>query len=342
MPIRLRAFERGQVSNGRESMKRDYSLLFGALAVVGLVASSATTAAYPERPIRFIIPSAPGNSGDISARIIIAQLSKQLGQPIVADNRPGASGSIAMDIVAKAPPDGYTIVVGNLLTLAVNRSVLPSLPYDPDKLQAVVHFTYVPLLLAVTLSLPVKSVQELVDLARKNPGKLLFASSGNATTTHVSAELFKMMTGTNMVHVPFRGSVVALADLTAGRVNLMFDNIPSVGPQVKAAKVRGLAVTTAKRVPAYSELPTVAESGVPGYEVMGWGGLIVPGATPKSIAARLNRESNEALALPQISEKLTALGSEVGGGTPERFAELIRSETVKWRNVVKRAGIKID
>jgi tripartite-type tricarboxylate transporter receptor subunit TctC len=323
-------------------MKRDYSLLFGALAVVGLVASSATTAAYPERPIRFIIPSAPGNSGDISARIIIAQLSKQLGQPIVADNRPGASGSIAMDIVAKAPPDGYTIVVGNLLTLAVNRSVLPSLPYDPDKLQAVVHFTYVPLLLAVTLSLPVKSVQELVDLARKNPGKLLFASSGNATTTHVSAELFKMMTGTNMVHVPFRGSVVALADLTAGRVNLMFDNIPSVGPQVKAAKVRGLAVTTAKRVPAYSELPTVAESGVPGYEVMGWGGLIVPGATPKSIAARLNRESNEALALPQISEKLTALGSEVGGGTPERFAELIRSETVKWRNVVKRAGIKID
>jgi tripartite-type tricarboxylate transporter receptor subunit TctC len=323
-------------------MKRDYSLLFGALAVVGLVASSATTAAYPERPIRFIIPSAPGNSGDISARIIIAQLSKQLGQPTVADNRPGASGSIAMDIVAKAPPDGYTIVVGNLLTLAVNRSVLPSLPYDPDKLQAVVHFTYVPLLLAVTLSLPVKSVQELVDLARKNPGKLLFASSGNATTTHVSAELFKMMTGTNMVHVPFRGSVVALADLTAGRVNLMFDNIPSVGPQVKAAKVRGLAVTTAKRVPAYSELPTVAESGVPGYEVMGWGGLIVPGATPKSIAARLNRESNEALALPQISEKLTALGSEVGGGTPERFAELIRSETVKWRNVVKRAGIKID
>ena len=323
-------------------MKRDYSLLFGALAVVGLVASSATTAAYPERPIRFIIPSAPGNSGDISARIIIAQLSKQLGQSIVADNRPGASGSIAMDIVAKAPPDGYTIVVGNLLTLAVNRSVLPSLPYDPDKLQAVVHFTYVPLLLAVTLSLPVKSVQELIDLAHKNPGKLLFASSGNATTTHVSAELFKMMTGTNMVHVPFRGSVVALADLTAGRVNLMFDNIPSVGPQVKAGKVRGLAVTTAKRVPAYSELPTVAESGVPGYDVMGWGGLIVPGATPKSITARLNRESNEALALPQIAEKLTALGSEVAGGTPQQFTELIRNETIKWRDVVKRAGIKID
>ncbi|MGZ5091517.1 MAG: Bug family tripartite tricarboxylate transporter substrate binding protein [Burkholderiales bacterium] len=324
-------------------MNRAYQLLFvAALGFVVFVAPLAAIAAYPERPIRFIVPAAAGNSGDISSRIIVAQLSRQMGQQIVVDNRPGASGSIAMEIIAKAPPDGYTIGTGNLLTLAVNRSVLPKLPYDPDKLQAVVHFTYVPLLLAVTVSLPVRSVQDLIDHARRNPGKLLFASSGNATTTHVSGELFKVMTGTNMVHVPFRGSVVAIADLTAGRVNLMFDNIPSIGPHVKAEKLRGLAVTSAKRVPAYPELPTVAEAGVPGFEVTGWGGLIVPAGTPKSIVVRLNAELNEALALPHLTEKLTSLGSEVAGGTPEQFAELIRKETIKWGDVVKRAGIKID
>lgn len=305
-----------------------------------LAAFADVPAAYPERPIRFIVPSAAGNSGDISARIIIAQLVKQMGQQIVVDNRPGASGSIAMDIIAKAPPDGYTIGSGNLLTVAINRSVLPKLPYDPDRLQAVVLYTHVPLLLAVTQSLPVKSVRELIDHARANPGKLLFASSGNATTTHVSAELFKVMTGTSMVHVPFKGSIVALTDLTAGRVNLMFDNIPSVGPHAKAGKVRGLAVTSAKRVPAFADLPTVAEAGVPGYEVTGWGGLIVPGGTPKPIVARLNAEMNQAL--PHVAEKLTALGSETAGGTPEEFAAHIRKETIKWADVVKRAGIRID
>jgi tripartite-type tricarboxylate transporter receptor subunit TctC len=310
------------------------------LGFVVFIVSLAAIAAYPERPIRFIVPAAAGNSGDISARIIVAQLGRQIGQQIVVDNRPGASGSIAMEIIAKAPPDGYTIGTGNLLTLAVNRSILPKLPYDPDTLRAVVLYTYVPLLLAVTVSLPVKSVPELIDHARMNPGKLLFASSGNATTTHVSGELFKLMTGTNMIHVPFKGSVVAITDLTAGRVNLMFDNIPSIGPHVRAGKVRGLAVTTAKRVPAYLDLPTAAEAGVPGYEVTGWGGLIVPGATPKFILARLNTEINEAL--PHVTEKLTSLGSEVAGGTPEQFAEFIRKETIKWGDVVRRAGIKID
>jgi len=312
------------------------------LGLALIAGSCAASAAYPERPIRFIVPAAAGNSGDISSRIIVAQLSKQMGQQFVVDNRPGASGSIAMDIIAKAPPDGYTIGTGNLLTVAINRSVLPKLPYDPNRLQPVVHFTFVPLLLGVTLSMPVRSLHELADHASSNPGKLLFASSGNATTTHVSAELFKMMTGTNMVHVPFKGSVIALTDLTAGRVNVMFDNIPSIGPQVRAGKLRGLAVTTAKRVPAYSDLPTVAEAGVPGYEVTGWGGLIVPPGTPRTIITRLNAEGNEAIALPQVAEKLTALGSEVAGGTPEQFAELIRKETIKWADVVRRAGIRID
>ena len=258
-------------------MKRDCQLLFvAALGFAVFVAPLAALAAYPERPIRFIVPAAAGNSGDISARIIVAQLGRQMAQQIVVDNRPGASGSIAMEIIARAPPDGYTI------------------------------------------------------------------GSGNATTTHVSGELFKVMTGTDMVHVPFRGSAVAIADLTAGRVNLMFDNIPSIGPHVQAGKLRGLAVTSAKRVPAYPDLPTVAEAGVPGFEVTGWGGLIVPGGTPKSIVGRLNTEFNEALALPHLREKLTSLGSEVASGTPEQFAQLIRKETIKWGDVVKRAGIKID
>jgi tripartite-type tricarboxylate transporter receptor subunit TctC len=323
-------------------VQRRYRSPFVTLGFLVCVASLPAIAAYPERPIRFIVPAAAGNSGDISTRIVVAEMSKAMGQPIVVDNRPGASGSIAMDIIAKAPPDGYTIGTGNLLTLALNRSVLPKLPYDPSRLQPVVLYTHVPLLLAVTVSLPVKSVQELIDYARRNPGKLLFASSGNATTTHVSAELFKTMTGTSMVHVPYKGSTLAIADLTAGRVNVMFDNIPSISPHAKAGKVRGLAVTSAKRVPAYPELPTVAEAGVPGYEVTGWGGFIAPGGTPKAIVARLNAEANQALALPSVTEKLTSLGSEVAGGTPEQFADLIRKETVKWADVVKRAGIRID
>ena len=325
------------------AVTRDYQpLLVVALGIVVSVAPVAAIAAYPERPIRFIVPAAAGNSGDISARIIVAQLGGQMAQQIVVDNRPGASGSIAMEIIAKAPPDGYTIGSGNLLTLALNRSVLPKLPYDPEKLQAVVHYTNVPLLLAVTVSLPVRSVQELIDHARRNPDKLLFASSGNATTTHVSGELFKVMTGTTMLHVPFRGSMVAITDLTAGRVNLMFDNIPSIGPHVQAGRLRGLAVTSAKRLPAYADLPTVAEAGVTGFEVTGWGGLIVPEGTPKSIVVQLNTVLNQTLALPQLREKLIALGSEVAGGTPEQFSELIRKETIKWGDVVKRAGIKAD
>ena len=341
--MRVLRIQPAMIDERRQTVKRDHQLLFvAALGFIAFVAPLAAISAYPERPIRFIVPAAAGNSGDISARIIVAQLGRQMGQQIVVDNRPGASGSIAMEIIAKAPPDGYTIGSGNLLTLALNRSVLPRLPYDPDKLQAVVHYTNVPLLLAVTVSLPVRSVQDLIDHARRNPDKLLFASSGNATTTHVSGELFKAMTDTNMVHVPFRGSAVAIVDLTAGRVNLMFDNIPSIGPHVQAGKLRGLAVTSAKRVPAYPDLPTVAEAGVPGFEVTGWGGLIVPGGTPKSIVGQLNTEFNEALALPHLREKLTSLGSEVASGTPEQFAELIRKETIKWGDVVKRAGIKID
>ena len=322
---------------------KTWQLIVGSvLAPVLLIDNLPVQAAYPERPIRFIVPGAAGGAPDINVRIIVAEVARQMGQQFVVDNRPGAGGSIGTEIIAKASPDGYTIGTGNIATLAINRSVLTNLPYDPDKLQPVVQWTYVPNLLAVTLSLPVKSVQELIDHARKNPGKLLFATPGIAGSLHMSGELFKLMTRTQIVHVPFKAAVMAHADLTAGRVHLMFDNIPSVGPHVKAGRLRGLAVTTAKRVPAYSELPTVAEAGVPGFEVTAWGGVIMPNGVPKAIVARLNAEVNKALALPHVREKLTSLGSEVVGGTPEAFAEHIRRETAKWADVVTRAGIKID
>jgi tripartite-type tricarboxylate transporter receptor subunit TctC len=311
-------------------------------ASVHAICNLPAQAVYPERPVRFIVPSAPGGAPDINVRIIVTEVGRQMGQQFVVDNRPGAAGSIGTDLIAKAPPDGYTIGTGNIATLAINRSVLPKLPYHPDKLQPVVQWTFVPNLLAVSLSLPVNSVQELIDYGRKNPGKLNFGSAGAGTSIHLSGELFKLMTGARIVHVPFKGSSFAITDLTAGRVHLMFDNIPSIGPHMKTGRLRGLAVTTAKRVPAYSELPTVTESGVPGFAVTSWGGVIVPGGVSKAIVARLNAEVNKALAAPHVREKLTSLGSEVVGGTPEQFADHIRKETAKWADVVKRAGITFD
>lgn len=237
-------------------------------ATTGLVPTPGAAATYPERPMRYVMGSAAGGGPDIAARIVMAQLSRQLGQQIIIENRPGASGTIGTDVIAKSTPDGYTIGHGNIQTLGIVRSVIPKLPYDTDKdLQPVVHMYGTPNLLALTLSLPVNSVQELIDYARKNPGKLLFASTGSGSSIHVGMELFKLLTGTNMVHVPYKAAVVAITDLTPGRVHLMADNINSIGPHVKAGRVRGLAVTSARRVPAFAELPTIAEAGVPGFDV---------------------------------------------------------------------------
>jgi tripartite-type tricarboxylate transporter receptor subunit TctC len=312
-------------------------------ASLGPFHASVSRAAYPERPIRYVLPSAPGGGPDVAARVVMAQLSRQLGKQIVVDNRPGGSGTIGTEAIAKASPDGYTIGHGNINTMGINRSVLSRLPYDPDRdFQPVVHMYGTPNLLAVTLSLPVRSVQELIDYARKNPDTLLFASTGNGTSQHVGMELFKLMTNTEMVHVPFKAATVALADLTAGRLHLMADNINSIGPHVKAARLRGLAVTSAKRVAAFSELPTVAEAGVPGFDVSAWAGVIVPARVPREIVARLNVEINKALAAPAVSEKLPELGLVVVGGTPEQFEAHIRKEVARWADVVRRAGVKVD
>ena len=302
-------------------------------------------AEYPERPIRYIVPSAAGGSPDITARALTLELGRQMGQQFVIDNRPGgASGIIGTEMIARATPDGYTIGQGLAPAMAIMRSLLPTkLPYDPDRdLQPVVQMYFTANLLAVAPSLPVKSVQELIDYAKKNPDTLLFASSGAGSTFHISAELFKLLTGTRMTHVPFKGVQLAILDLVAGRVHLMFDSVASIGPHVKAGRVRGLAVTSLKRSRAYPELPTVAEAGVPGFEVISWAGVITPAKVPKAIVARLNKEVNQALASSPVRDKFITLGYEVVGGTSEQFAEHIKKETAKWADVVKRTHIKID
>lgn len=312
-------------------------------ALLALGAAGPTNAAWPERPIRYVMGSAAGGGPDIAARIVMAQLSRQLGQQVVVDNRPGASGTIGTDAIAKATPDGYTIGHGNIQTLAIVRSIMPRMPYNVDReLQPVVHMYGTPNLLAVTLSLPVHSVQELIAYAKKNPDQLSFASTGSGSSIHVGMELFKLMTGTRMLHVPFKAAVIAITDLTAGRVQVMADNINSIGPHVKAGRLRGLAVTSAKRVPAFAELPTVAEAGVPGFDVAAWAGVIVPAGVPKLIVAKLNAELNKALAAPAVADKLPELGLVVEGGTPEQFAAHIRKETARWADVVKRSGAKLE
>jgi tripartite-type tricarboxylate transporter receptor subunit TctC len=302
-----------------------------------------SAATYPDRPLRYVIPSAVGGGPDIAARVVMSQLSRQIGQQIIVDNRAGASGIIGTDLLAKAAPDGYTIGHGNILTMAIGPHVLGKLPYDPVKsFQPVVHMYGTPNLLAVTLSLPASSVQELVAYAKRNPDKLFFASAGSGSSVHVGMELFKLMTGTQMVHVPFKAQTAAITDLIAGRVQVMADNINSIGPHVKSGRLRGLAVTSAKRVPAFAELPTVAEAGVPGFDVSAWAGVIVPAGVPKAIVARLNAEVNKALAAPAVADKLPELGLIVAGGTPEQFGEFIRKESVRWADVVKRANVKAD
>ena len=314
---------------------------FLALGVVATLPAAAQS--YPARPIRFIVPSAPGGTPDINARLLATELTRQMGQQIVVDNRPGAASSIGTELIVRSAPDGYTIGYGTVPALAINQTLYPKLPHDPEKdLQKVAQLGYQPNLLAVAPLLPVKSVKELIAYAKSYPNKLSYGSSGNGTTLHLGMELFKLMTGTQMLHVPFKAAVIAITDLTAGRVQVMADNINSIGPHVKANRLRGLAVTSATRVPAFSNLPTVAEAGVPGFDVAAWAGVVVPAGVPKAIVTRLNTELNKALAAPAVADKLPDLGLQVVGGTPEAFSAHIRKETARWADVVKRSGAKME
>jgi tripartite-type tricarboxylate transporter receptor subunit TctC len=320
------------------------SFIAAGAVVAGVLALAAypAAAAYPERPIRMIVSSAAGGSPDVVTRILAAELVKQMGQQIIIDNRPGGAQTIGTELVVHANPDGYTVGYANVVTLAINKALLPRQPYDPDRDLALVgQFLSTYNLLGVTPTLPVKSVKELIAYAKQNPGRLLNASSGNGTTGHLGGELFKIMTGTQIVHVPYKGSPQGITDLIAGQVQVMFDNLTSISPHVRSGKVRGLGVSSLKRSPIFPDIPSIAET-VPGYETNSWGGMVAPAATPKAIVAKLNAEINKALQSPALKERYAAIEAEPVGGTPEQFAAFVRKETVKWADVVKKSGAKLD
>src|SRR5580765_6768656 len=308
-----------------------------------LLGAGAAHAAWPEKPIRFVVPSAPGGSVDVLMRILTQQLSVQMGVAFVIDNKPGASFVPGTMDIVRAAPDGYTLGYGNIVSLAINYSLLQKVPYVVERdLTLVSNCVQVFNMLAVSNDLPVHTVQELIEYAKKNPGKLTNGSSGNGTTGHLGGELFKTMTGTAIVHVPYKGSPQAINDLIGGQIQVMFDNVPSIGPHVKAGRVRGLGVSAPKRAASFADIPTIAEAGVPGYETNSWGGIIGPARLPREIVQRLHKEIRAALAVPAVLERYRALDSEIDGGTPEEFLRLVRSETPKWAEVVRRSGAKID
>lgn len=322
-----------------------------ARAPVRLLAAALLTAAaglagaqnYPSKTVRFVIGFSPGGPSDILTRLVGTNLSAAMGQPFVFDNRPGAGGNVAGEIVAKAPADGYTILMGNNSILATNAVLYKNMAFDPVKdLEPVALIASQPNILVVHPSLPVKTVKELIALAKSRPGQLNYASSGSGAAAHLSAELFKSMTGVQMVHVPYKGAAPALADVLAGQCQLIFATSLSVQPFIRSGRLRPLAVTTARRARANPELPTVAEAGVPGFEANTWHGIVAPSHTPAAIITRLNAEVNEVLRKPDVSQRIESLGGEIIGGTPQEFAAYIQREIPKWTKVVKASGARAD
>jgi tripartite-type tricarboxylate transporter receptor subunit TctC len=298
---------------------------------------------YPDKPIRLVVPFPAGGTTDILARAVGQKLGEHLGQQVVVDNKPGAGGNIGSDIVAKSAPDGYTLVMGTVGTHAINASLYKKMPYDHIKdFVPVSLVALVPNILVAHPSVPVNSVKDLIAYAKANPGKLNFASSGNGTSIHLSGELFKTAAGVEMTHVPYKGSAPAVTDLLGGQVQLMFDNMPSALPHVKAGKLKALGVTTAKRFPAAPDIPTIAEAGVPGYEASSWFGVLAPAGTPKEIVNKLSSEIAKILQTPEIKERLLSQGAEPVGNTPDQFAAFIKAETAKWAKVVKESGATVD
>lgn len=321
-------------------MKRTVSLAIarvpGTVALASLATlASAAEADFPVKPIRLIIPFAAGSATDVSARLFGTELSRQLGQPVVADNRAGAGGAIGMQALAAGAPDGYVIGYAGPGPLAINPALTPNLPYNVARdFQPVSQAVEAALVLAVTASLPARDVKGLIALARKRPGELSNASAGTGTIGDLAGEYFKMMTGTRILHVPYKGGAQAASDVMAGHVQLMFDPLTGVGTHILSGRLRALAVTGKKRLAAFPDVPTVDESGVPGFEVTTWGGILAPAGLPGPILSRLNAEMQRAVRSPMVVERYGALGAVPVAGTPEQFTQLIRSETAKWAKVI--------
>ena len=335
------------------SLRRRAALSGAALlacAAVALPGAALAQAAWPSKPVRIVVPFAPGGTTDILARAMAPELTRAFGQPFIVDNRAGAGGNVGADIVAKSAPDGYTLLMGTVGTHGINRALYAKLSYDPIKdFAPITMVAAVPNVMVMNAekarTMGVKNVQDFIRVAKENPGKLNMASSGNGTSIHLAGELFKSMTGTFMLHLPYRGSGPALMDMVAGNADVMFDNLPSSMAQIKAGKLTALAVTSAQRSSALPDVPTVEQAGGPtlkGYEASSWFGLLAPAGTPADIVNRIQHEVAKSLATPALKERLEAQGAIPGGDTPAEFAKHIDNEHKKWARVVKSSGAKVD
>jgi len=298
---------------------------------------------YPSKPIRFVVPYPAGGPLDTVARLLGQRVSESVRQPVVVDNKPGAGGNIGADAVAKAAPDGYTILMGAVATHAINPTLYASMPYDASRdFTPVTQVASTPNVLVVNPSIPATNVREFIAYGRANPGKLNFGSGSTGSAGHLAGELFKTMTGIDMTHVPYKGASPAMNDLVGGQIHLMFDNLASSLAQVRAGRIRALAVTTSRRSELAPDLPTVIESGLPGFDISTWFGIFVPAATPRDVVDRLHGEFTRALAQPDVREKMLNLGAEPVGNRPEEFAAFIRGEAEKYAQVIRASGAKVD
>ena len=322
--------------------RRFVGLATAAVAAPSVVISRASGADWPVKPVRVVVPFTPGGSTDITARLVSNRLQEVWGQSVVVENKPGAGGNIAADMVAHSDPDGYTIfIVGP--GLATNQFLYPSLSYDPvGDFAPVTLLITQPNLMCVPNSSPAKSVREFIAYCNENKGKVTYASSGNGTTLHLSGELFKRLAKVEMTHIPYRGGAPAINDLIPGRVDVIFDNMPSILSHVKAGSLRGLAVTTKERVAVVADIPTIAESGVPGFDVFSWFGFFVPARTPQDVIARINADTNAALAHASVKPRFEELGATPKGSTPAELAAFLKSEIDKWGPVIREARIRLD
>jgi tripartite-type tricarboxylate transporter receptor subunit TctC len=313
------------------------------LALFLLSLAAAAQDDYPSRPVRIIVPFAPGGSTDVVARILAERLAAELKQGFVVENKPGAGGNIGADVVAKSNPDGYTLLMATTGVLAINKYLYKGMSFDPDRdLVPVSYTSLITNILVVNPEVPARTVADLVRLAKAEPGRLTFASSGAGSSTHLSAELFKSMAGVDILHVPYKGSSQALTDVMAGQVTMLFDNAPSSMPFIEQNRLRAIAVTSTKRMPNLPEVPTLDEAGVKGYESLSWSGIAAPAGTPKRVIDKLNAAIDRILREPDVKQKFAALGVEPVGGPPEAFTRHIRAESDKWARVVKTANITLN
>ena len=320
-----------------------FAILFAVASMSTALAPIVAAQTWPTKPIKFVVPYPPGGPLDSVARLTGQKVSERLHQPVIIENKPGAGGNIGADFVAKSPADGYTILMGAVATHAINPALYKHMPYDANKdFAPITLLVSTPNVLVLNPMVKANNVKELIALAKAEPGKLNFGSGSSGSAGHLAGELFKTMANVEMTHVPYKGGAPAMQDLLSGQVQLMFDNLANSMPQIKAGKLRALAVTTATRSAFAPDLPTIAESALPGFDISTWFGIFAPAGTPNSVVLKLNEEFVRAIKLPDIKEKLDAMGAEAVGGSPEEFAVYVRSEAAKYAEVIRRSGARVD